>query len=281
MKGQIRLTEQGEVISAKYGNAAVGRGNLETLVAATLEATFLTGEAGPPPAFLAVMDELSETSRRAYRDLVYESAGFADFFFEATPISEITQLNIGSRPASRKANRRIEDLRAIPWSFSWSQSRINLPGWYGFGTAVEAFLAGGDRDERVATLMAMREGWPFFRALISNMEMVIAKADLGIARRYAGLVRDEALAARVFAAVEAEWGRANAALDLVLGGAGRLADNPALARSIARRAAYIAPLNHLQVELLGRWRAGETDDKARRGILISINGVAAGLRNSG
>ncbi len=165
------------------------------------------------------MDELSETSRRAYRDLVYESAGFADFFFEATPISEITQLNIGSRPASRKANRRIEDLRAIPWSFSWSQSRINLPGWYGFGTAVEAFLAGGDRDERVATLMAMREGWPFFRALISNMEMVIAKADLGIARRYAGLVRDEALAARVFAAVEAEWGRANAALDLVLGGA--------------------------------------------------------------
>ncbi len=281
VRGQIRLTEQGEVINAKYAHPDIGRRNLETIVAATLEATLLTREEGPPDAFLHAAAKLSAASRAAYRALVYETEGFADYFFAATPIAEIAQLNIGSRPASRKANRRIEDLRAIPWSFSWGQSRIALPGWFGFGAAVEALLASGDRSEGLALLKRMSREWPFFRALLSNMDMVLAKADLGMARRYAGLVPDRALAGRIFAAIEAEWNRTLSALEAITGESVRLADNPSLARSITHRFAYIAPLNHLQVELLRRWRAGETDDKARRGILISINGVAAGLRNTG
>ncbi|MYZ49744.1 phosphoenolpyruvate carboxylase [Propylenella binzhouense] len=279
VKGQIRLTEQGEVINAKYANPEIGRRNLETLMAAALEATLLAREEVAPPEFLAAAAELSEASMRAYRALVYEMPGFADYFFAATPISEIAQLNIGSRPASRKANRRIEDLRAIPWSFSWGQSRVALPGWYGFGSAVESFLA-GDPHGRGELLMRMEAGWPFFRALLSNMDMVLAKADIGMAARYAELVPDRALARAVFDAIEAEWQRTWNALELVTRRP-RLADNPTLARSIAHRFPYIAPLNHLQVELLRRWRAGQVDDKAQRGILISINGIAAGLRNTG
>ncbi len=281
VNGQIRLTEQGEVINAKYAHPDIGRRNLETIVAATLEATLLTRDEAPPQAFLAAAAALSAASRAAYRALVYETDGFADYFFAATPIAEIAQLNIGSRPASRKANRRIEDLRAIPWSFSWGQSRIALPGWFGFGAAVETLLAAGDRDASLDLLRRMARDWPFFRAILSNMDMVLAKADIGLGRRYADLVPDKALAARIFAVIEAEWRRTLAALEAITGETTRLADNPSLARSITHRFAYIAPLNHLQVELLRRWRAGETDDKARRGILISINGVAAGLRNTG
>jgi len=281
VKGQIRLTEQGEVINAKYANPEIGRRNLETLMAATLEATLLAPHEPPPPPFLEAAAQLSSTSRAAYRALVYETEGFADYFFAATPIAEIAQLNIGSRPASRKANRRIEDLRAIPWSFSWGQSRVALPGWYGFGAAVEAFLASGPREERLSLLQNMGREWPFFRTLMSNMDMVLAKADLGMAQRYASLVPNKALGERIFAAIEQEWTRTVAALAAITGEQERLADNRSLARSIAHRFAYIAPLNHLQVELLRRWRSGETDDKARRGILISINGIAAGLRNTG
>jgi phosphoenolpyruvate carboxylase len=280
VKGQIRLTEQGEVINAKYANPEIGRHNLETLIAATLEATLLSPTLAAPQEFLDAAAEISELSRQAYRKLVYETAGFTDYFFAATPIAEIASLNIGSRPASRKATRRIEDLRAIPWSFSWGQSRVALPGWYGFGSAIDAFL-GRDPEPRLALLRRMKEEWPFFRTLLSNMDMVLAKADLGVAQRYADLVPDKALARDVFAAISSEWHRVVAALDRITGETRRLADNPALARSIAHRFAYIAPLNHLQVELLRRWRAGQTDEKAERGILISINGIAAGLRNSG
>jgi phosphoenolpyruvate carboxylase len=280
VNGQIRLTEQGEVINAKYANPDIGRRNLETLISATLEATLLPARSAPNPDFLEAAAALSEASRKAYRALVYDTPGFADYFFLATPIAEIAQLNIGSRPASRKAGRRIEDLRAIPWGFSWGQSRVALPGWYGFGSAVEAWLASGG-PERLDSLRRMNAEWPFFRTLLSNMDMVLAKADLAIGRRYAGLVPDRDLAGRVFSAIEAEWGRTVEALRAITGEEERLADNPALARSIGHRFAYIAPLNHLQVELLRRWRAGETDEKAQRGILISINGVAAGLRNTG
>jgi phosphoenolpyruvate carboxylase len=280
VKGQIRLTEQGEVINAKYANPEIGRRHLETLMAATLEATLLAPADAAPPEFLEAAATLSERSMRAYRALVYETEGFIDYFFAATPISEIAELNIGSRPSSRRATRRIEDLRAIPWSFSWGQSRVALPGWYGFGSAVEGFLA-DDVAERSLLLKRMGASWPFFRALLSNMDMVLAKADLGVARRYAELVGDRALAERIFAAVEAELDRTVRALDAITGTPQRLADNPTLARSIAHRSAYIAPLNHLQVELLRRWRAGQVDEKAQRGILISINGIAAGLRNTG
>jgi phosphoenolpyruvate carboxylase len=217
---------------------------------------------------------------KAYRTLVYETPGFGDFFFAATPIAEIAELNIGSRPASRRASRRIEDLRAIPWSFSWGQGRITLPGWYGFGSAVDAFVKEAP-GEGMALLTRMNGEWPFFRALLSNMDMVLAKADMALAKRYTELVPDQTLAAKVFGILEEEWRRTIKALDRIQGTTERLADNPALARSIRHRFPYIAPLNHLQVELLRRWRDGEQADRTLRTILISINGVAAGLRNSG
>ena len=279
VKGQIRLTEQGEVINAKYANPEIGRRNLETLMAAALEASLLQRAENAPAEFLTLAEELSAASRKAYRALVYETAGFTDYFFAATPIAEIAQLNIGSRPASRKATRRIEDLRAIPWGFSWGQSRVTLPGWYGFGSAIEAVAK--DDPAIWEHLKRMNAEWPFFRALISNMDMVLAKADLRVARRYADLVPDKALAETVFAEIEAEWKRTVEALGIITGTDDRLADNPTLARSIAHRFAYIAPLNHLQVELIRRWRRGSTEEKLQRGILISINGIAAGLRNTG
>ena len=206
--------------------------------------------------------------------------GFVDYFYAATPIAEIAELNIGSRPASRKPTRRIEDLRAIPWGFSWGQSRVALPGWFGFGAAVEHFVR-EDHEARKKLLRRMNEEWPFFRTLLSNMDMVLAKADLGIARRYADLVPDRKHADAIFTEIEMEWRRTLTALEIATGETQRLADNPALARSIAHRFAYIAPLNYLQAELLRRWRSGQVESKARVGILIAINGIAAGLRNTG
>jgi phosphoenolpyruvate carboxylase len=283
VRGQIRLTEQGEVIASKYANSEIGRRNLETLVAATLEATLLQPTKPAPRAFLDAAEALSAASMQAYRRLVYETPGFTDYFFGATPIREIAELNIGSRPASRKASQRIEDLRAIPWSFSWGQCRLTLPGWFGFGSAVEGFLgpAGKERKEAVALLQKMYRQWPFFRALLSNMDMVLAKSDLALASRYAELVGDARLRKRIFGAIEAEWHRTVEALALVTGEKNRLAGNAALARSIKHRFPYIDPLHHLQVELVRRWRAGHDDERAKRGIHLSINGIAAGLRNTG
>ncbi len=281
VRGQIRLTEQGEVIASKYANAEIGRRNLETLVAATLEATLLQPTKPATKAFLQAAETLSQASMRAYRALVYETPGFVDFFFNATPIREIAELNIGSRPASRKATQRIEDLRAIPWSFSWGQCRLTLPGWFGFGSAVEEFLAAADRKEQVALLQRMYRQWPFFRALLSNVDMVLAKSDLALASRYAGLVPDARLRRRIFGAMEAEWQRTVDALAMITGEKQRLAGNAALARSIRHRFPYIDPLHHLQVELVRRWREGQADERERRGIHLAINGIAAGLRNTG
>ncbi len=285
VNGQIRLTEQGEVIGAKYAHPEIGRRNLETLVAATLEATLLHPTRPAHESFLDAAEALSAASMAAYRKLVYETRGFTDWYFSATPIREIAELNIGSRPASRKATRAIEDLRAIPWGFSWGQCRIALPGWCGFGSGVEAFLgAGKERKTRLALLQRMHRQWPFFRTLLSNLDMVLAKTDLGIAARYVELVEDKRLGRRVFAAIEAEWQRTSRALELITGESRRLASNPALARSIEHRFPYLDPLNHLQVELMRRYRARSgdaVDERLQRGIHISINGIAAGLRNTG
>ncbi|MCD0423392.1 phosphoenolpyruvate carboxylase [Rubrivivax sp. JA1024] len=290
VNGQIRLTEQGEVIGSKYANPEIGRRNLETLVAATLEATLLHPTKSAPKAFLDAAARLSDASFAAYRALVYETPGFVDWFFAATPIREIAELNIGSRPASRKATRAIEDLRAIPWSFSWGQCRLALPGWYGFGSAVEAFL--GDETTQAARLellQRMYRQWPFFRALLSNLDMVLAKTDLRIAARYVELVEDKRAARRVFTTMRAEWERVGQALEQITGEASRLQSNPALARSIEHRFPYLDPLNHLQVELMRRFRQRKPDAAAedpvvarlQRGIHLSINGIAAGLRNTG
>ncbi len=289
VRGQIRLTEQGEVIGSKYANPDIGRRNLETLVAATLEATLLPSARAATDEFLATADTLSAASMAAYRALVYETPGFADYFFNGTPLREIAELNIGSRPASRKATQRIEDLRAIPWGFSWGQCRIALPGWYGFGSAVETFLADGDAatyKARQELLQRMQKEWPFFSTLLSNMDMVLAKSDLALARRYAELVPDTHLRKQVFAAIEAEWHRTSEALSLITGRAQRLTDNAALQRSMRHRFPYIDPLHHLQVELVRRHREGvgqghPVDERVKRGIHISINGIAAGLRNTG
>jgi phosphoenolpyruvate carboxylase len=286
VNGQIRLTEQGEVIASKYAQPEIGRRNLETLVAATLEATLLQPTRAASKSFLDAARQISEASMAGYRALVYETPGFADYFFSATPIREIAELNIGSRPASRKPSRRIEDLRAIPWSFSWGQCRVALPGWYGFGLGVEAFLGvRGERTSRLERLRRMAREWPFFAAFISNLDMVLAKSDLAIAARYAALADDAKAAKRIFARIEAEWQRTDAALTLITGEKNRLANNPALARSIEHRFPYLDPLNHLQVELMRRYRASRGNepgiDRIKRGIHISINGLAAGLRNTG
>ena len=283
VRGQIRLTEQGEVIASKYANPDIGRRNLETLVAATLEATLLQPTKAATKAFLQAAEQLSQASMSAYRKLVYETAGFAEYFFSATPIREIAELNIGSRPASRKATQAIEDLRAIPWGFSWGQCRLTLPGWYGFGAAVEAFLhaEGADPKRQLALLQKMYRQWPFFKTLLSNMDMVLAKSDLALASRYSELVTDSRLRKRIFSSIEAEWLRTAEALASITEEPDRLASNPALARSIRHRFPYIDPLHHLQVELVRRWRAGQTDERLKNGIHISINGIAAGLRNTG
>jgi phosphoenolpyruvate carboxylase len=281
VNGQIRITEQGEIISSKYANADVGLDNLEVLAAATLEASLLQPRQSAPRAeYLQAMEQLSAHAFKAYRGLVYETEGFADYFWASTVITEIATLNIGSRPASRKKTREIEDLRAIPWVFSWAQCRLMLPGWYGFGSAVEIWLK-ENPDTGMAFLKELYREWPFFRTLLSNMDMVLAKSSIAIASRYAELVPDVALRESIFERIRREW---QSSIDrlLEITGQGRLLEsNPQLERSIRNRFPYIDPLNHVQVELLKEHRAENLDEQVLRGIQITINGISAGLRNSG
>lgn len=280
VQAQIRITEQGEVIASKYANPETGRRSLEVLTAATFEASLLAEkEAATDPAFLETMDALSAAAFRAYRNLVYETRGFEQYFWESTVISEIANLNIGSRPASRKKSTAIEDLRAIPWVFSWSQCRLMLPGWYGFGSAISAYLK--ENPEGLARLQAMYQSWPFFATLLSNMDMVLAKTDMAIASRYAALVSDEGLRNAIFPRIRAEWKSTVDHLLAITGNSDLLGANPGLKRSILYRFPYLDPLNHLQVELLRRYRAGDKEERTKRAIHLTINGVAAGLRNSG
>ncbi|BDC45963.1 phosphoenolpyruvate carboxylase [Paraburkholderia terrae] len=289
--GQIRLTEQGEVIASKFGNPDIGRRNLETVVAATLEASLLPHGNAPSqlPDFEEVMQTLSDAAMASYRALVYETPGFTEYFFSSTPIAEIAELNIGSRPASRKLQdpkqRKIEDLRAIPWGFSWGQCRLLLTGWYGFGSAVAGWLEASEsnieRERRLALLRKMHKGWPFFSNLLSNMDMVLAKTDLIVASRYATLVTDTKVRTQIFDQISIEWKRTAAALYEITGNSERLSDNSLLARSLRHRFPYLDPLNELQVALIKRYRAGEENARLRRGIHLTINGIAAGLRNTG
>jgi phosphoenolpyruvate carboxylase len=282
VNAQIRITEQGEVISSKYSDPEIGRRNLEILVAATMEATLVHhhGDDSTMPEFHRIMEVLSDNAFSAYRKLVYETPGFNDYFFAATPIREIAELNIGSRPSARRATNNIEDLRAIPWVFSWGLNRAILPGWYGFGSATQKFIE-REGDAGLKQLQAMNKNWAFFRGLLSNMDMVLSKTDMGIASRYAELVPDEELRNRIFGEIEAEWHRTVEMLFAITGASTLLQDNPTLARSLTTRTPYIDPLNHLQVALLHRHRAGDANEKVKRAIHLTINGIAAGLRNSG
>ncbi|MDX5363337.1 MAG: phosphoenolpyruvate carboxylase [Pseudazoarcus pumilus] len=281
VQGQIRLTEQGEVIAAKYDNPEVGFRNLEVIVAATMEASLLSGTApAPRTEFLDTMQTLSDEAFAAYRGLVYETEGFEKYFWESTVISEISELNIGSRPASRKKGQRIEDLRAIPWVFSWSQCRLMLPGWYGFGTAARKFVEAHPEDG-LERLRQMNREWSFFASLLSNMDMVLSKTDLAIASRYAGLVKDVELRDAIFGRIQAEWHETVKMLLAITEQEELLDGNPLLKRSIRNRFPYLDPLNHVQIEMLRRYRENPEDERIRLGIHLSINGVAAGLRNSG
>jgi phosphoenolpyruvate carboxylase len=271
--GALRITEQGEMVAAKFSRPLAARRNLETLVAATLEASALPRRADVDHRFIAEMDELSQAATRAYRSLVYDEPHFVQFFRSITPIAEIARLNVGSRPASRTASDRIEDLRAIPWVFGWSQCRLSLPGWYGVGSAFEAV---GEE----ALFREMHETWPFFRAALSNMGMVLAKTDLEIGRRYAELV-DPSIRDHIFATIEAEHRRATDWHARITGSTDLLAANPTLARSISNRFAYLDPLHVLQVEMLRRYRGGDDDADVTRALELTINAIATGLRNSG
>ncbi|RJG04561.1 phosphoenolpyruvate carboxylase [Noviherbaspirillum sedimenti] len=281
VQARIRVTEQGEVITAKYANPEVGRQNLELLVAATIETSLPPQRQTEPGAdHLAAMEQLSAEALSAYRSLVYQTEGFETYFWESTVISEIAALNIGSRPASRKPSTSIEDLRAIPWVLSWAQCRLMLPGWYGFGSAVRCFLEAHPSDG-MKILNQMYAEWPFFSSLVSNMDMVLAKSDMVIAGRYAALVQDVALRDSIFRRICSEHQLTLDALKAITGQTGGPEKNPLQQRSVRHRLPYIDALNHVQVELLRRFRERRQDKSARIGIHLSINGIAAGLRNSG
>ncbi|MBB5684149.1 phosphoenolpyruvate carboxylase [Sphingobium boeckii] len=276
VQGRIRITEQGEVIAAKYGTRESAASNLEAMASATLLASL---ESDPVPEkerarFGAAMDEISGAAFKAYRGLVYETDGFRTFFRQMTPIAEIATLKIGSRPSSRKKTDAIEDLRAIPWVFSWAQARVMLPGWYGVGQALKGY-----KDQGL--LREMVQSWPFLQATLANMEMVLAKSDMAIAANYAALVEDKALGDAIFGQISDGWNAAHDGLLSITRQTRLLEKNPSLDQSIRLRLPYIEPLNLLQVELLKRHRAGEADERIAEGIQLSINAIATALRNSG
>ncbi|WP_433679308.1 phosphoenolpyruvate carboxylase [Nocardia sp. CA-119907] len=281
VQGSLRLTEQGEVIAAKYAESRAAHRNLESLIAGTLESTLLDVEglgADAEPSY-DLMDDLAARARAAYARLVHETPGFVEYFRQSTPVAEVGDLNIGSRPASRKPTNSVYDLRAIPWVMSWSQARVMLPGWYGTGAALEEWV-GGD-PQRLATLSDLYQRWPFFRTVLSNLAQVMAKSDLDIAARYAELVEDVALREHIFGMIRDEHARTIRMHAAITGNDHLLADNPSLAESIHNRFPYLEPLNQMQVELLRRLRAGDDSELVKRGILLTMNGLATALRNSG
>lgn len=277
--GTIRLTEQGEVIGAKYGNPDLGFKNLEALVSAALESGALTVEDAKWDEYEKIIEEISESSYKVYRELVYNTEGFTDFFFEITPINAIAGLNIGSRPSSRKKKQSLESLRAIPWVFSWSQSRIMLPGWYGLGASFTEWI--NKNPDNLSILQKMYREWPFFRSVISNADMVLSKSDLRIASEYVKLAQNQEVAQKIFSEIVKEWELTLDVLKKITGNDVLLADNPELASSLRNRLAYFDSMNYLQIELLKRLREGDESEDLRKALHISINGLATGLRNSG
>jgi phosphoenolpyruvate carboxylase len=279
----IKITEQGEVIHRKYARPETARHNLELVLGAMLEHVLLPAEVrDPPPAWRAAMDAMSDASRKRYRALVYEDPGFQAYFQQATPIEEIAQLNTGSRPVSRGGTLAVEDLRAIPWVFAWMQNRHLLPAWYGAGSAFADFAkrAGG-----LECLRDMYQHWLFFRSLVDNLQMVLAKADMRIARQYATLVSDERERDRLFSIIEAEFQRAYDAVLQITGQASVLERQPALLASLRLRDPYIDPMSYFQVRLLRELRRLPSSDPSRaahlQAVLRTINGIAAGLQNTG
>lgn len=297
LEGRIKMTEQGEMIHNKYGNPFLAERNLELMLSAMIEAELLRDPAVPHPEWVKAAEELSELSYKAYRALIYEDPEFVTFFQQTTPIYEIQELNIGSRPAKRNASSaRIEDLRAIPWVFSWTQSRYTLPGWYGFASAVREWLGESgaesvERDKsasrspvaaRRALLQQMYSDWPFFKAQLDFMQMSAQKADMHIAGRYAELVEDEALRQRIFSRIEKEHQDVARVVTEITQQHELLENNATLQKSIRLRNPYVDALSYFQIALLKDWRgSGRTREDMKRAVLLSINGVANGMRNTG
>jgi phosphoenolpyruvate carboxylase len=285
MGGRFKVTEQGEIVYARYANRDIARRHLEQMIGAVIRASLdpdaVAGQAPANAAWTDIMDKISETGRDTYRALVYETPEFLSFFLQATPIDVLGQLTVASRPVSRGNRRSIDDLRAIPWVFSWTQARCNLPGWYGLGTALAEAVGpdGAGADE----LREMYAHWPFFRSLLDNAQISLATASLPVTRLYADLVEDASVREAIMARIESEF---ELACRWVLASSGRthlLEAAPVLRRSIALRNPYVDPIHCVQVELLRAWRAnGSRDDDPRLAVLLqTVNGIAAGLQTTG
>jgi phosphoenolpyruvate carboxylase len=278
LRGRFRVTEQGETIASRYADHDLAHRHLEQIVSAVLLAS-AESAAEVPPDWRAAMHAMAAASREAFLQLVERTPGFLDYWRAATPIEEISRLRLGSRPAARgRGTLTRADVRAIPWVFSWMQSRFNLPGWFGLGSGLRA-----TDPERLRTMYA---GWPFFRALLDNAEMSLLKADLGIAALYSSLAPDQRLASAIFAVVEAEYARTREAILEATGHVELMDGDPVIQRSVQLRNPYVDPLNYLQVEMLRRLRAlpdpdGPEAERLREVIVLTVNGIAAGLRNTG
>jgi len=281
LHGQIKVTDQGEMISDRYLDQRTAHRHLEQVVNAVLRAGFPGMARHPEPEWVAAMERMAETARTVYRSLVYEDPDFLIYFRNATPVAEFNRLRIGSRPASRRKSDRIEDLRAIPWVFSWMQSRHTLPGWFGLGSALEEFAEAD--PNHLHLLRTMYRHWPFFTTLLDNAQMIMLKADMNIARAYAGLVPDQQLAARIFQQIENEFRRTERMICQITEQNDLLAHQPVLQRAIRQRNPYIDPLSFIQIELLKRLRAAPPEEQVELEtvLLMSINGIAAGLKNTG
>ncbi|HGK1594347.1 TPA: phosphoenolpyruvate carboxylase [Streptococcus pneumoniae] len=280
IKDRIRLTEQGEVIGNKYGNKDAAYYNLEMLVSAAINRmiTQKKSDTNTPNRYEAIMDQVVDRSYDIYRDLVFGNEHFYDYFFESSPIKAISSFNIGSRPAARKTITEIGGLRAIPWVFSWSQSRVMFPGWYGVGSSFKEFI--NKNPENIAILRDMYQNWPFFQSLLSNVDMVLSKSNMNIAFEYAKLCEDEQVKA-IYETILNEWQVTKNVILAIEGHDELLADNPYLKASLDYRMPYFNILNYIQLELIKRQRRGELSSDQERLIHITINGIATGLRNSG
>ncbi|VTI44333.1 phosphoenolpyruvate carboxylase [Streptococcus pneumoniae] len=280
IKDRIRLTEQGEVIGNKYGNKDAAYYNLEMLVSAAINRmiTHKKSDTNTPNRYEAIMDQVVDRSYDVYRDLVFGNEHFYDYFFESSPIKAISSFNIGSRPAARKTITEIGGLRAIPWVFSWSQSRVMFPGWYGVGSSFKEFI--NKNPENIAILRDMYQNWPFFQSLLSNVDMVLSKSNMNIAFEYAKLCEDEQVKA-IYETILNEWQVTKNVILAIEGHDELLADNPYLKASLDYRMPYFNILNYIQLELIKRQRRGELSSDQERLIHITINGIATGLRNSG
>ena len=285
-EGQFRITEQGEVLNFKYADVVLAERNLELMIAASLDALARPNARDPEghftgvlkPEWEAALDRLSQLAYEHYKEHILDDPQLLDYFEQSTPMGELDHAKIGSRPSKRKGSLSLETLRAIPWVFGWTQSRLLIPAWFGVGTAVEKFLAEGGK---LMTLNMMAKEFPLFIDLIRNVEMALGKADLGTARLYSTLVKSEALRNRIYPRFEAEYQRTVDAVLKITRQTELLQNNPVLARSIKLRNPYVDPMHLIQVDLLRRKRAGEDTPEVNRAISATISGISAGLRNTG